>query len=204
VATEATPPSAAEGTAPTGGALEGAQPGADAVQGDGEGRGGRRRRRGRRGRRGGAGRETGAAAAGVGEAADSAETEDLDDSLDDGVDTAGDTAAAAQPAEGSADTQGTAPQSALDLVPPPPREAASGISWTGLATDAPAAEPAQAEVVQPEALAPAETAALVAGPETAVETPAPVAPEAAAEPSRVVWSSSPTSYGGSSSRRDDY
>jgi hypothetical protein len=123
----------------------------------------------------------------------------------------------------------------LDLVPPPPREAAAGISWTGLAPaepppqtapltaepDAATAEPVTTiETASQGSVAPV-AAVTEASPETTVPTDAPSASDApsvpdattepakpvVAEPTRVVWSSSPTSYGPSSSgssRRDDY
>jgi ribonuclease E len=194
--------------------------------GEGEGRGGRRRRRGRRGRRGGAGRDAGPAGT-AGETSEPTGSDDLDEGFDDGAD--------AERAATPGDAQDAAPQSVLDLVPPPPRDAAAGISWTGLAPAEPA--PQTAPLTQEPDAAPVDTApvdtapveaaaqeavepvAAVAAPETAPETAASAdpstapeaAPEAAkpaaAEPTRVVWSSSPTSYGPSSSgssRRDDY
>ena len=205
------------------------QPGAAGAQTEGEGRGGRRRRRGRRGRRGGAGREAGAAGA-AGEDTGPNGSDDLDDTFDEGAEA---DAPTAQTAAG--DAQDTAPQSVLDLVPPPPREAASGISWTGLAPaepspqaaplsaepDAAPVENAAQQAVEPAAAVVSEVAPEVvpdtapAAAEPAASTDTTAAPDAApeaakpaaAEPSRVVWSSSPTSYGPSShgsSRRDDY
>ena len=205
------------------------QQGAAGAQGEGEGRGGRRRRRGRRGRRGGAGREAGQAGA-AGDAMDSTGSDDLDDGFDEGTEGEG-----SAPSTTEGDAQGTSPQSVLDLVPPPPREAAAGISWTGLAPaepppqtapltaepDAATAEPVTTiETASQGSVAPV-AAVTEASPETTVPTDAPSASDApsvpdattepakpvVAEPTRVVWSSSPTSYGPSSSgssRRDDY
>jgi len=203
--------------------------GAQGAQGEGEGRGGRRRRRGRRGRRGGAGREAGQAGA-AGDAGESTGSDDLDDSFDDGAEGEG-----AAPSTAEGDAQGTSPQTVLDLVPPPPREAAAGISWTGLAPAEPSPQTApltdEPQAATTEAVTPIETASqgsvapvatvIETLPEATVPTDAPSAtdtpsvpdatPEpakpAVAEPTRVVWSSSPTSYGPSSSgssRRDDY
>ena len=197
------------------------QPGAAGAQAEGEGRGGRRRRRGRRGRRGGAGREAGPVGA-AGEDTGPTGSDDLDDSFDEGAEA---DAATAQTAAGDAEDR--APQSVLDLVPPPPRETASGISWTGLAPAEPSpqaaplseepnaapVENAAQEAVEPAAAVVSEVAPEVvpdtapAAAEPAASTDTMAAPDAApeaakptaTEPSRVVWSSSPTSYGPSSS-----
>jgi ribonuclease E len=182
----------------------------------GDGRG-RRRRRGRRGRRGGQGREGAAAGEAGSTDATDASVDDLDETSDD---LAEDRGTAPTSNGGSADAL-------LDTLPPPPREA-SAYSWTGLAAPeaASAPEPATAAAPEPVAAAvPAPVADPVADPiidgatpaaaltapspaelptETPTEAPAEPTPAAAGtEPSRVVWSSSPTSYG-ASTRRDDY
>lgn len=151
-------------------------------------------------------------------------SDDLDDGFDEGTEGEG-----SAPSTTEGDAQGTSPQSVLDLVPPPPREAAAGISWTGLAPAEPppptAPLTAEPDAATAEPVTPIETASqgsvapvaavTEASPETTVTTDAPSVPDATtepakpavAEPTRVVWSSSPTSYGPSSSgssRRDDY
>lgn len=135
----------------------------------------------------------------AGEASEPIGADDLDEGFDDGADAEG----AATPGAAD-DARDASPQSVLDLVPPPPREAAAGISWTGLAPAEPSAPAApltaEPDAAAPETVVPADTAA---APEAAPDTARP----AATEPTRVVWSSSPTSYGPSSSgssRRDDY
>jgi hypothetical protein len=151
-------------------------------------------------------------------------SDDLEEGFDDGADAEG----SARP-DAAGDARDASPQSVLDLVPPPPREAAAGISWTGLAQAEPSAptapltagpdaaplESAAQESVEPVAAVTAPDTAPETAPETAVPADKAAAPEAApdtappaaTEPTRVVWSSSPTSYGPSSSgssRRDDY
>ena len=170
----------------------------------GDGRGGRRRRRGRRGRRGGQNRDNAAEGTGT----TSEEAGDANGFEDDGGD----------PAEDSA------PVTPLESMPPLPREF-TAVSWTGLAAaePAPATVPAVEPVVEPivepivepvvepvvealvepvvepvsEAPVAAPAAASDAAPTVPAESVSPVT-----EPTRVVWSSSPSNL--NPPRRDDY
>ena len=166
----------------------------------GDGRGGRRRRRGRRGRRGGQNRDNAA----EGTSTTGEEAGDANGFEDDGGD----------PAEGSA------PVTPLESMPPLPREF-TAVSWTGLAAAEPApatvtavepivepivepvvepiVETVVAPVVEPVSEAPvaAPAAASDAAPTVPAESVSPVT-----EPTRVVWSSSPSNL--NPPRRDDY
>jgi ribonuclease E len=166
----------------------------------GDGRGGRRRRRGRRGRRGGQNRDNAA----EGTSTTGEEAGDANGFEDDGGD----------PAEDSA------PVTPLESMPPLPREF-TAVSWTGLAAAEPApatvtavepivepivepvvepiVEPVVAPVVEPVSEAPvaAPAAASDAVPTVPAESVSPVT-----EPTRVVWSSSPSNL--NPPRRDDY
>jgi hypothetical protein len=176
--------------------------------GDGRGRG-RRRRRGRRGRRGGQTR---------------------DNATEDSGTTGEDSGDAGVEDEGGDLAKDSAPATPLESMPPLPREF-TAISWTGLAAAEPAPAIAQV-VVEPVVVEPVVEAVVDPIVEPVVEpvveavvdpivepiVEAPVSEPAAAsdpaptiatgsatpvtEPSRVVWSSSPSIP--SPPRRDDY
>ena len=157
----------------------------------GDGRG-RRRRRGRRGRRGGQTR---------------------DNATEDSGTTGEDSGDAGVEDEGGDLAKDSAPATPLESMPPLPREF-TAISWTGLAAaePAPAIAPVVVEpiveavveavvepIVEPVVEAPASEPAAASDPTPTIATGSatPVT-----EPSRVVWSSSPSIP--SPPRRDDY
>ena len=210
--TNALPPTAPLPTAPAvmdASDNESPEAAASVAPGDREGGVRRGRRRGRRGRRSSSTRDTAAlgAAAGTDDSiADEADVGELDP-LAPQTTSAQSSPAPAELAPAAAGSDAAAGALAEELPLPPP--VTSQVSWTGLA---PAAVTPSEPVTAPE---PITVAAPVAEPvvelappvePAVVETePAPAVVDPTAAEKKVVWSSSPSSYGSSyGSRRDDY
>lgn len=183
----------------------------------------RGRRRGRRGRRGGQGREAGPNEGHTDLANEMDDAAGDEPSAHDNPGRAADETGGADASQGrdqGSEAASTPPASDF-VVPPPPSE--TRITWTGMAAPEPATPAAEAApavatdgpevIATPTAESPTEATPEQAAP--AVTSPtgdAPATPAATTPASdtstekKVVWSSSPSSYGSSSysSRRDDY